>query len=55
MNSVKITQITLMAAALTIGLLNPVYNGLTILALAMTAATGYLGYRYRGTRKTHSA
>ncbi|MCC3299810.1 hypothetical protein [Arthrobacter caoxuetaonis] len=55
MNPVKITQIALLSAALTIGLLNPVYNGLTLLALGMTALTGYLGYRFRGTTETPAA
>lgn len=48
MNALKITQIALLASALLIGLLNPVYNGLTILALLFAAAAGYIGYRYRG-------
>lgn len=43
--SIRTLQIVLLAAALTIGLLNPVFNGLSLLALAMIGAAGYIPYR----------
>lgn len=43
----RISQIVLLTAAALIGLLNPAYNGLTLLALGLVAITGYLGYRAR--------
>lgn len=43
--SIRTLQTILLAAALTIGLLNPVFNGLSLLALAMIGAAGYIPYR----------
>lgn len=43
--SIRILQTILLAAALAIGLMNPVFNGLSLLALAMIAAAGYIPYR----------
>ena len=43
--SIRIFQTSLLAAALTIGLLNPSFNGLSLLALAMIAAAGYIPHR----------
>ena len=48
MNKTKLTQTMLLLAALTIGLLNQQFNGLSLLALGMVAAAGWLTWG-RGT------
>ena len=49
MNKTKLTQTMLLLAALAIGLLNQQFNGLSLLALGMVAAAGWLTFGRRET------
>ncbi len=50
--SIRILQIVLLATALVIALMNPVFNGLSILALACVALTVFLAIRHRAAKQS---
>ena len=55
MNKTKLTQTMLLLAALAIGLLNQQFNGLSLLALGMVAAAGWLTFGRRETAASTQA